>query len=405
MKRKVVGTVLSLSLALGAFTMYHSESVVHAESLSSIKKKQQENAKKAKESQAKLDKNKSSQAAIEAEVARIDKLSSETDLKVQAKQTDIKETKEEIDVLKGEIAVVQKRIDKRDALLKERVNSMYESGGAVSYLEVVLGSKDFGDFLDRVLALNMIAEQDRQLLEEQKKDKELLEKKMADVEKKLVNLQNAMKELQVLQQQLKAQMDEKTRLMASLKKEEDSLHAEAHKIENEGALLKSQEDAFRAEQARAAAREKAARESSSSGGSAPSMGPVSGNGMIIKPAAGRITSGFGNRSSGMHEGIDIAQGGTVPIYAAADGTVIRSEYSSSYGNVVYISHSIGGQQWTTVYAHMSSRAVSGGSVSKGQFLGNMGNTGHSFGQHLHFELHKGPWNAGKTNAVNPAAYW
>ncbi|GGB43924.1 murein hydrolase activator EnvC family protein [Fictibacillus barbaricus] len=404
MKRKVVGTVLSLSLALGAFTVYHSESVVNAESLSSIKKKQQENAKKALDSKAKLDANKSSQAAVEKEIERIDMLSSETDMKVQEKQAEIKKTKDEIAQLKSEIAVVQKRIDERDKLLKERVNSMYESGGAVSYLEVVLGSKDFGDFLDRVLALNMIAEQDRQLLEEQKKDKELLEEKMAAVEKKLINLQKAMQDLQKLQQQLKAQMTEKARLMASLEKEEEQLHAEAHKIENEGALLKAQEDAFRAEQARAAAREKAARESSS-GGSAPSMGPVSGNGMIIKPAAGRVSSGFGMRSSGMHEGIDIAQGGTVPIYAAADGTVIKSEYSSSYGNVVYISHSIGGQQWTTVYAHMSSRAVSGGSVSKGQFLGNMGNTGHSFGQHLHFELHKGPWNAGKTNAVNPAAYW
>jgi peptidoglycan hydrolase CwlO-like protein len=401
MKSKVFGTVLSLSLALSAFTVYHSESVVHAESLSSIKKKQQENAKKAKDSQSKLDANKSSQDALESEIERIDKLSSETDAKVQAKQAEIQETKNEIAQLKEEIAVVQARIDERDKLLKERVNSMYESGGAVSYLEVVLGSKDFGDFLDRVLALNMIAEQDRQLLEEQKKDKELLEKKMAAVEKKLSNLQQAMKDFQKLQQQLKAQMAEKDRLMSSLQKEEEALHEEAHKIENEAAILKAQEDAFRAEQARAAAREKAARQSSS----APSRGPVSGNGMIIKPAAGAVTSGFGMRSSGMHEGIDIAQGGTVPIYAAADGTVIKSEYSSSYGNVVYISHFIGGQQWTTVYAHMSSRAVQGGSVSKGQFLGNMGNTGHSFGQHLHFELHKGPWNAGKTNAVNPAAYW
>jgi peptidoglycan hydrolase CwlO-like protein len=403
MKSKVVGTVLSLSLALSAFTVYHSESVVHAESLSSIKKKQQENAKKAKDSKAKLEENKSSQAALEAEVERLDKLTTATDEKIIQKQAEIQETKNEIAQLKEEITVVQARIDERDKLLKERVNSMYESGGAVSYLEVVLGSKDFGDFLDRVLALNMIAEQDRQLLEEQKKDKELLENKMASVEQKLSNLQNAMKDLQKLQKQLKAQMAEKDRLMASLQSEEEELHKEAHKIENEGAILKAQEEAFRAEQARAAAREKARK--SSSGGSAPSMVPVSGNGIIIKPAAGAITSGFGNRSSGMHEGIDIAQGGTVPIYAAADGTVIKSEYSPSYGNVVYISHSIGGQQWTTVYAHMSSRAVSGGSVSKGQFLGNMGNTGRSSGQHLHFELHKGPWNAGKTNAVNPAAYW
>jgi peptidoglycan hydrolase CwlO-like protein len=402
MKSKVVGTVLSLSLALSAFTVYHSESVVHAESLSSIKKKQQENAKKAKDSQSKLDANKSNQASLESEIARIDKLSTSTDQKIEQKQADIKKTKGEIAQLKEEIAVVQKRIDKRDKLLKERVNSMYESGGAVSYLEVVLGSKDFGDFLDRVLALNMIAEQDRELLEEQKKDKELLEEKMASVEKKLSNLQHAMKDLQVLQQQLNAQMAEKDRLMASLQKEQGHLEAEMHKIENEAEILKSQEEAFKREQERARQREAA--KQSSGGGS--SSAPVIGNGMIIKPAAGRVSSGFGMRSSGMHEGIDIAQGGTVPIYAAADGTVIRAEYSDSYGNVVYISHSIQGQQWTTVYAHLSSLSVSTGqSVSKGTKLGNMGNTGRSHGQHLHFELHKGPWNAGKTNAVNPAAYW
>ncbi|MBY6037015.1 peptidoglycan DD-metalloendopeptidase family protein [Fictibacillus nanhaiensis] len=405
MKRKVFGTVLSLSLALSAFSVYNSESVVRAESLSSIKKKQQENAKKAEQSKSKLQENKSSQAALEKEITRIDTLTSETDTKITKKQADIGETKKEITVLKEEIIEVEKRIAKRDQLLKERVNSMYESGGAVSYLEVVLGSKDFGDFLDRVLALNMIAEQDRQLLEEQKKDKELLEEKMAAVENKLSSLQKAMQDLQKLQQNLKAQMAEKDRLMESLEEEEEHIHEEMHKIENEGAILKAQEEAFRAEQARAAAREKAAREAAASRGSAPSMGPVSGNGMIIKPAAGYVSSGYGMREGGMHQGVDIAKGGTVPIYAAADGTVIKSEYSPSYGNVIYISHSIGGQQWTTVYAHLSSRAVQGGSVSKGQFLGNMGNTGASHGQHLHFELHKGPWNAGKTNAVNPAAYW
>ncbi|MCM3720059.1 murein hydrolase activator EnvC family protein [Fictibacillus phosphorivorans] len=404
MKSKVVGTVLSFSLALSAFTVYHSESVVQAESLSSIKKKQQENQKKAKSSKSKIDQNKKSQASLESEIARIDKLSSDTDAKIEKKKADITQTKNEIAKLKAEIVVVQKRIDKRDKLLKERVNSMYESGGAVSYLEVVLGSKDFGDFLDRVLALNMIAEQDRQLLEEQKKDKELLEGKMTSVEKKLNSLQDAMKDLQGLKEQLKAQKAEKDRLMESLQKEQGHLEAEMHKIENEGEILKSQEEAFKREQERARQQEAAKRSSGSGGGS---TAPVIGNGMIMKPAAGIISSTFGTRSMGNHKGIDIAQAGTVPIHAAADGTVIRAEYSSSYGNVVYISHSISGQQWTTVYAHMSSTPMvsTGQSVSKGTQLGNMGNTGHSTGQHLHFELHKGPWNAGKTNAVNPAAYW
>jgi murein DD-endopeptidase MepM/ murein hydrolase activator NlpD len=54
---------------------------------------------------------------------------------------------------------------------------------------------------------------------------------------------------------------------------------------------------------------------------------------------------------------------------------------------------------------MNSRKVSEGAVvAKGQQIGIMGNTGHSFGQHLHFELHKGPWNYSKSNAVNPLNY-
>ncbi|PAF11521.1 hypothetical protein CHH61_26865, partial [Shouchella clausii] len=62
--------------------------------------------------------------------------------------------------------------------------------------------------------------------------------------------------------------------------------------------------------------------------------------------------------------------------ASASGTVIRSHYSSSYGNVVYISHNINGQVYTTLYAHMESRLVSAGqSVSKGQQIGTLGTTG------------------------------
>jgi peptidoglycan hydrolase CwlO-like protein len=400
MKRKVFGTVLSLSLALSAFSVYHSESVVHAESLSSIKKKQQENAKKAKDARAELSSNQHDQAAVEKEIERLDMISSETDSKIRQKESEIQKTKASIAQLKDEIAVVEKRIAERDQILKERVSSMYQSGGAVKYLEVILGSKDFGDFLDRIYALNMIAEQDKALLEAQKKDKELLEEKMEAVEKQLAELQTAMATLKELQKQLEAQTAEKARLMASLKREEEHLHGEMHKIENEGALLKAQEAAFRAEQERAA-REAAA---SASQGSQPAA-PVQGNGMIIRPASGVVTSGFGNRDGGMHYGIDIARNNGVPIYAAASGTVIKSEYSSSYGNVVYISHSIGGQQWTTVYAHMSSRAVQGGSVSKGQLLGYVGSTGDSSGPHLHFELYKGAWTPSHSNAVNPAAYW
>lgn len=138
-------------------------------------------------------------------------------------------------------------------------------------------------------------------------------------------------------------------------------------------------------------------------GDIPNLNP----GSFMRPATGKITSGFGARDGSYHFGVDIGGGGraTVPIVAAADGVVTRSYLSSSYGNVVFIKHTINGVQYETVYAHMQNRAVKvGDKIKQGQFLGYMGQTGQAFGKHLHFELHKDSWNYKKTNALNPAKY-
>ncbi|WP_432806102.1 peptidoglycan DD-metalloendopeptidase family protein [Mycobacterium sp. Z3061] len=139
------------------------------------------------------------------------------------------------------------------------------------------------------------------------------------------------------------------------------------------------------------------------GGEIPPLQP----GSFMRPATGKVTSGFGSRGNSKHYGIDIGGGGrtNVPIVAAADGVVTRSYLSSSYGNVVFIKHTINGMQFETVYAHMQNRAViEGAQVKQGQFLGYMGATGQSDGVHLHFEIHRDSWNSSKSNALNPAGF-
>ena len=84
----------------------------------------------------------------------------------------------------------------------------------------------------------------------------------------------------------------------------------------------------------------------------------------------------------MHQGIDIGAGTGTPIHAAKAGTVTFAGTMSGYGNVVVITHSGG---LSTLYAHQSRIAVSGGAVSQGQVIGYAGTTGHSTGPHLHFE--------------------
>ena len=104
-----------------------------------------------------------------------------------------------------------------------------------------------------------------------------------------------------------------------------------------------------------------------------------------------FTSGFGVRSdpfqarAAMHPGIDLAGPIGTPIYATADGTVLRAGWNSGgYGNLVEIDH---GKGIATRYGHMSAILVSAGQhINRGQQIGRMGSTGRSTGSHLHYEV-------------------
>lgn len=103
-----------------------------------------------------------------------------------------------------------------------------------------------------------------------------------------------------------------------------------------------------------------------------------------------MSSGYGPRWGTMHQGIDFVPGEGAPIQAIADGTVrIATEQGGGYGVTVYIDHVIDGQVVTSHYAHMqygSLKVAAGDTVKVGDIVGNTGNTGHSFGAHLHFEI-------------------
>ena len=113
-------------------------------------------------------------------------------------------------------------------------------------------------------------------------------------------------------------------------------------------------------------------------------------------SASRLTSGFGYRWGRMHKGTDFAAPHGTPIYSTADGVVIHAGWLSGYGKLVKIQHQFGIE---TRYAHLSKfRVKVGQRVSRGQRIGDMGNTGRSTGTHLHYEVRVG----GK--AVNPMIY-
>ena len=110
----------------------------------------------------------------------------------------------------------------------------------------------------------------------------------------------------------------------------------------------------------------------------------------------RLSSRFGPRGGRLHKGLDFASSLNTPIYATADGTVKFSGTQSGYGNVVVLDH---GSGYETYYAHLNRRLVTvGQTISRGDRIALMGNTGRSTGVHLHYEIRK------DGVAVNPMTY-
>ena len=118
-------------------------------------------------------------------------------------------------------------------------------------------------------------------------------------------------------------------------------------------------------------------------------------GMPVKSAF-RYTSGFGPRWGRMHKGTDFAASTGTPVYATADGVVIHASRQSAYGKLIKIKHEFGIE---TRFAHLNKiRVKVGQRVSRGDRIGDIGNTGRSTGPHLHYEVRIG------SKAVNPMTY-
>lgn len=372
-----------------------------------IKKEQNHLNKSQQTTESKMKDNLLQQDQIHQELNKIEQELTETQVKLDKKETEIKETnkkidhlQEEIDQLKKDIQELKERIEKREELLKNRLLSIQKSGGSTRFIEVILGSQSFADFISRSLAMNTIMDQDQLIMEEHASDKLSLETKQNHLEEQKIILEEKKEELEeqknelaALKNKLDQQASKKESLMKQLKVEYDQLEEHKMSLEEERKILKEQEKII--EQEKGKLEQLSINHNNQNAG---------GSGIFIWPTKGRISSPYGSRSfngGGFHYGLDIAAPQGTSVVAAASGVVIRASYSPSYGNVVFIHHPQLNK--STVYAHLHSIGVNAGAtVSSGQQVGTVGNTGNSFGNHLHFEVHNGLWS--HRAGINPMKF-
>jgi len=286
----------------------------------------------------------------------------------------IEKNQREVTAAKKALQKAEERLEEQLALLNARLRDTYKNG-EVSYLEVMLGSESFSDFIKRMDFLSLIIQQDVELVEAIELQKvEIEERKTAleALQQELLQMQSA---AQVKHQELEAEASEKERILSRVKEEKAVYEAALNELEDASRELESIIKNLQT-------RRQVYRPSTTF--------RVRSNGRMTWPAAGRVTSPFGYRvhpifgTVKMHNGIDIGAPSGTPIQAANDGVVIYSGWMRGYGQVVVIDH---GEGVSTLYAHCSVLLVGeGAAVGRDQTIARVGSTGFSTGPHLHFEV-------------------
>ena len=283
----------------------------------------------------------------------------------------------------AELKEAQARLQSREKVFYKRVRDIYING-RLSYLDVVVGSKDFSDFANRMEMLKRILQSDMDLINTIKTEREDIASKKAKLEEdraKVLELEKVAQEKQNLINQKKA---ERQAVLERAMNDRDT----AERAYNE--LMASSASITAMLQQRAAERAAAAAAAASQGGGGGGATWVQGSGQLAAPVVAPITSDFGWRihpiygTRRLHAGTDFGVDEGTPVHAADGGVVVEAGWVSGYGYTVIIDH---GNGMSTLYAHNSEVAVSPGqTVSKGQVVSYSGNTGGSTGPHLHFEV-------------------
>lgn len=281
-----------------------------------------------------------------------------------------------------EVEEAQKVADEQLEKYKVRVRAMEESG-RYSYIEVLFGANSIGEFLSLIDDIGDIMRSDKELENSYREAVADLKAVKAEYEEAKAEMESSKQELEALKVQQEKDIAEAAAVISAL---QSDISSNSEFLSQ----LSAQEKALQDEITRKV-NELNAQQKPSSGGSS---GSAVGSGNLVWPSyCTYITSRQGPRIHPVtgeyknHGGTDIGASYGTAIWAADSGTVVCSAdgWNGGWGNYVMIDHGNGMQ---TLYAHMSSRAVSvGQTVSRGQVIGYVGSTGMSTGPHLHFEMY------------------
>ena len=347
--------------------------------------------------QSEIDALKAEQAAsqarqdeLEEQLADVEADQAEAQQRRQLLQAQLDAINNEIENIDKQIAyydqeIAQKEEEQAEAeaneeaqyeLFCQRVRAMEEEG-TVSYWSILFNSESFSEMLDRLADIDAVMAYDNQVMDE-----------LIAIREEIIALRTQLEtsraEEQAARDQQAAKQAEQQAKVAEAQELLDQINADVAEVNRQ---LDAESEAAAEIQAEIAQKQKQLEEQRRQNNIT-----IDSETSYLWPLPGyyRLSSLFGYRihpitgKAHSHTGIDIPAPGNTPILACKSGQVVTSAYHYSYGNYVVIDHGNGN---STLYAHMSSRAVSEGDmVTQGQTIGYVGTTGSSTGNHLHLEV-------------------
>lgn len=321
---------------------------------------------------------------IEAQKTKVDRLyqqvsnlEKQVDLyeqQIASVDADIAKRQARIDQLTQDIVAKEAEMEAILTKLKKRAKAITQTGNYSSF-QVLMNADNYEDFLLKSKVLEAVASHDHSLREKAAEEKQEIARSREAVEAEKAEYEATRAELQALKSELDEQFEALDGAYKTAYNEKTALEKKLGTYEAQQAAIKKAEAELEKEIQEMLNTETAAKY----------------GGKMYWPVPG-IRSMSRGYSAG-HKALDIWGVGIFrkPIYAAADGVVVRSAWHYSYGNYVMIDHGVDekGVRIMSLYAHMHQKPLVkvGQQVIGGHTqLGIVGNTGYSFGAHLHFEV-------------------
>lgn len=394
----VISWILSVVLILGVLPVSVSaaSSKEIQKEINGLKSKKAELQKEIDAIQRSYDANFTEMESLVAEKNTIDQEMTLISSKIEATNQEIAAYSQLIADTQEELEGAQEELRSLSEAHRERVRVMEEEG-KLTYWEVLFQANSFTDLLDRLNMIEEINAADRRRIEQMRIAADIVTATQMNLTTEKQALEEVREELAVEETVLAEKSLQYYDVLYELEQKADAfevLIAESEILQEELMM----EIAAKEKDLKEAKYDEYLARLALQGDNPPS------NATWKTPVSGyRLTSAFGMRKHPvlgvvrMHNGIDMACPAGTPIYATRAGTVTRTAYQASgAGNYVSINHLDG---FSSIYMHMTHYVVSQGqTVSQGQLIGYVGNTGISTGDHLHFGIsYAGTY-------VNPLAY-